>query len=58
MAEDDQWWKKDEDSDTSKEDVEDLLNEAEAKRIQREEELAEAEHEFRVSQLKKKARDL
>ena len=44
MAEDKRWWKRDKDSDTSKEDVEDLLNEAEAKRLQREEELAEAEH--------------
>ena len=42
MAEDKRWWKRDKDSDTSKEDVEDLLNEAEAKRLQREEELAEA----------------
>ena len=44
MAKDSRWWKRDEDSDSSKEDVEDMLNEAEAKRIQREEELAEAEH--------------
>ena len=42
MAKDSRWWKREEDSDSSKEDVEDMLNEAEAKRIQREEELAEA----------------
>jgi len=35
MAEDKRWWKRDKDSDTSKEDVEDLLNEAEVKRLQR-----------------------
>ncbi len=28
MADDGRWWKKDEDTDTSKEDVEDMLNEA------------------------------
>ena len=49
MAEDKRWWKRDEDSDTSKEDVEDLLNEAEAKRLQREEELAEAEHRAKMA---------
>ena len=53
MAEDDQWWKKDEDSDTSKEDVEDMLNEAEAKRLQREEELAEAEHREKMAKFSK-----
>ena len=49
MAEDKRWWKRDEDSDTSKEDIEDLLNEAEAKRLQREEELAEAEHRAKMA---------
>ena len=50
MAEDKRWWKRDKDSDTSKEDVEDLLNEAEAKRLQREEELAEAEHRAKMAE--------
>ncbi|MDP7531185.1 MAG: TIGR02281 family clan AA aspartic protease, partial [Candidatus Thalassarchaeum sp.] len=53
MAEDKRWWKGDKDSDTSKEDVEDLLNEAEAKRLQREEELAEAEHREKMAKLSK-----
>ena len=50
MAEDKRWWKGDKDSDTSKEDVEDLLNEAETKRLQREEELAEAEHREKMAE--------
>ena len=50
MAEDKRWWKRDKDSDSSKEDVEDLLNEAEAKRLQREEELAEAEHREKMAE--------
>ena len=50
MAEDKRWWKRDKDSETSKEDVEDLLNEAEAKRLQREEELAEAEHREKMAE--------
>jgi aspartyl protease family protein len=50
MAEDKRWWKRAKDSDTSKEDVEDLLNEAEAKRLQREEELAEAEHQEKMAE--------
>ena len=50
MAEDKRWWKKDEDSDSSKEDVEDMLNEAEAKRLQREEELAEAKHREKMAE--------
>ena len=50
MAEDKRWWKRDKDSDTSKEDVEDLLNEAEVKRLQREEELAEAEHREKMAE--------
>ena len=37
------WWD-DEEEKTTKETVEDLMNEAEIKRIQREEELKEAEH--------------
>ncbi len=53
MAEDKRWWKRDKDSDTSKEDVEDMLNEAEAKRLQREEELAEAEHREKMSKFSK-----
>ncbi len=53
MAEDKRWWKRDKDSDSSKEDVEDMLNEAEAKRIQREEELAEAEHREKMSKFSK-----
>ncbi|MEC7706692.1 MAG: hypothetical protein VX723_01895, partial [Candidatus Thermoplasmatota archaeon] len=53
MAKDSRWWKRDEDSDTSKEDVEDMLNEAEAKRIRREEELAEAEHREKMSKFSK-----
>ncbi|HIM64229.1 MAG TPA: TIGR02281 family clan AA aspartic protease, partial [Candidatus Poseidoniales archaeon] len=50
MAEDKRWWKRDKDPDSSKEDVEDLLNEAEAKRLQREEELAEAEHREKMAE--------
>ena len=53
MAEDKRWWKRGEDSDSSKEDVEDMLNEAEAKRLQREEELAEAEHREKMSKFSK-----
>ena len=53
MAKDGQWWKKDKDSDSSKEDVEDMLNEAEAQRIQREEELAEAEHREKMAKFTK-----
>tara|TARA_Y100000814_G_scaffold59002_1_gene36601 strand:- start:92 stop:1450 length:1359 start_codon:yes stop_codon:yes gene_type:complete len=53
VAEDKRWWKRDKDSDTSKEDVEDMLNEAEAKRLQREEELAEAEHREKMSKFSK-----
>jgi len=53
MAEDKRWWKRDEDSDSSKEDVEDMLNEAEAKRLQREEEVAEAEHREKMSKFSK-----
>ena len=53
MAEDKRWWKRDKDSDTSKEDVEDMLNEAEAKRLRREEELAEAEHREKMSKFSK-----
>ncbi len=53
MAKDSRWWKREEDSDSSKEDVEDMLNEAEAKRIQREEELAEAEHREKMSKFSK-----
>ena len=49
MADDGRWWKKDEDTDTSKKDVEEMLNEAETKRIQREEELAEAEHQEKMA---------
>ena len=37
MAEDKRWWKRDKDSDTSKEDVEDLLYEAEVNLLHREE---------------------
>ncbi len=50
MADDGRWWKKDEDTDTSKKDVEEMLNEAETKRIQREEELAEAEHREKMAE--------
>jgi len=48
LTEDDRWWKDDEDAGTSKEDVEKMLNEAEAKRLKREEELAQAEHEAKI----------
>ena len=53
MADDGRWWKKDEDTDTSKKDVEEMLNEAETKRIQREEELAEAEHREKMAKFSK-----
>ncbi|HIE81817.1 MAG TPA: TIGR02281 family clan AA aspartic protease, partial [Candidatus Poseidoniales archaeon] len=53
MADDGRWWKKDEDTDTSKKDVEEMLNEAETKRIQREEELAEAEHREKMAEFSK-----
>ncbi len=53
MADDGRWWKKDEDTDTSKKDVEEMLNEAETKRIQREEELAEAEHREKMAEFTK-----
>lgn len=43
------WWDNEEDQ-TSKEEVEDLLNEAEAKRLLREEELAEAEHRKKMAE--------
>ena len=53
MADDGRWWKKDEDTDTSKKDVEEMLNEAETKRIQPEEELAEAEHPEKMAEFSK-----
>ena len=51
---DDKWWKSaDEEEKSTKEEVNDLLNEAEIKKLQREEEIAEAEHKLKLSQLKK-----
>ena len=50
---DDKWWKSaDEEEKSTKEEVNDLLNEAEIKKLQREEEIAEAEHKLKLSQLK------
>ncbi|HIM92614.1 MAG TPA: DUF3592 domain-containing protein [Candidatus Poseidoniales archaeon] len=57
MTEDDRWWKDDEDAGTSKEDVEKMLNEAEAKRLKREEELAQAEHEAKIAELERAEAD-
>ena len=44
------WWD-DEEEKTTKQTVEDLMNEAEIKRIQREEELKEAEHRKKMAKL-------
>ncbi len=44
------WWD-DEEEKTTKETVEDLMNEAEIKRIQREEELKEAEHHAKMAKI-------
>ena len=50
--EDDKWWNSaDEEEKSPKEEINDLLNEAEKKRLQREEEIAEAEHKLKLSQL-------
>ena len=50
--EDDKWWNPaDEEKKSPKEEINDLLNEAEKKRLQREEEIAEAEHKLKLSQL-------
>ena len=50
--EDDKWWNSaDEEEKSPKEEINDLLNEAEKKRLQREEEIAEAEHKLKISQL-------
>lgn len=50
--EDDKWWNPaDEEKKPPKEEINDLLNEAEKKRLQREEEIAEAEHKLKLSQL-------
>ena len=50
--EDDKWWNPaDEEEKSPKEEINDLLNEAEKKRLQREEEIAEAEHKLKLSQL-------
>ena len=64
MANKDRWWDKEETpsesagSTDSKQDVEDLLNEAEENRIKREEELAKAEHDYKVAQFEKKRKEL
>ena len=44
------WWD-DEEEKTTKQTVEDLMNEAEIKRIQREEELKEAEHRAKMAKI-------
>ena len=50
--EDDKWWNSaDEEEKSPKEEINDLLDEAEKKRLQREEEIAEAEHKLKMSQL-------
>ena len=52
---DDQWWKDDSEEEVgAKEKVEDLLNDAEIKRLEREEELAQAEHEAKLAALREK----
>jgi hypothetical protein len=48
----DKWWNSaDEEEKSPKEEINDLLNEAEKKRLAREEEIAEAEHKLKLSQL-------
>ena len=51
MAKEERWW--DEEKDT-KEKVEELLDDAEIKRLEREEELAQAEHEAKLAALREK----
>ena len=65
MANKDRWWDKEEEtpsesagSTDSKQDVEGLLNEAEKNRVKREEELAKAEHDYKVAQFDKKRKEL
>ena len=56
--EDDKWWNSaDEEEKSPKEEINDLLDEAEKKRLQREEEIAESEHKLKMSQLQNLASD-
>jgi len=64
MAGKDRWWDHEEDeapatdAEDSKKSVEEMLDEAEEERIRREKELAEAEHEYELAELRKKTSDL
>ena len=53
MAEDERWWVHDDEKEeeSSKETVEDAMNKAEAEKIQREEEMAEARHELELARI-------
>ena len=62
MASKDRWWDHDEgdseNEDDSKKSVEELIDESEKERIRREEELAKAEHDYKIAQLKRKTDDI
>jgi hypothetical protein len=55
---DDQWWEDESEEEVNtKEKVENMLNEAEIKRLQREEEVAQAEHEAKIAELERTEAD-
>jgi len=62
MASKDRWWDHDEggseNEDDSKKSVEELIDESEKERIRRAEELAKAEHDYKIAQLKRKTDDI
>jgi len=63
MASKDRWWDHDEDGPSagagdSKKSVEEMIDEAAKERLRRQEELAEAEHDYKVAQFKHKTEEL
>ena len=60
MAEDERWWVHDNEKEegSSKETVEDAMNKAEAEKIQREEEMAEARHELELARIEAEKKQL
>ena len=48
----DKWWGKEEEKESSKETIEEMMNHTEMMRIKREEEMAQAQHDAELSRLK------
>ena len=53
MAKGDRWWE-DEEEDSPKETVEEMLDNAELNRLRREEELAQAKHDAEIAELERR----